>query len=79
MDVATVVSSVVAVATHGHTDGVTKVLLSRCVPPNGDGAPLETSVTEGAAAAAEEAAPLPPELTVPPVDLMLCHDPLLSP
>ena len=58
---------------------MTKVEDSRWVPPNGEGAPLETSVTDGAAAAAEEAAPLLLPLIVPPLLLMLCQFPLVSP
>lgn len=47
-------------ATHGHTLGVTNVEVeSEWVPSNGEGAPLETSVTDGAGAAAEAAVPEP--------------------
>ena len=77
MEVWTEVASV-ELATQGQTLGVTKVEDSRCVPPKGEGAPEETSVTDGAAAAAEDAALLPAPLTWPPVDCIDCQEPVLS-
>ena len=78
MEVCTEVASV-ELATQGQTLGVSNVDdESRWVPPKGEGAPLETSVTDGADAAAEEAALLPLPLMVPPLLLMLCQLPVVS-
>jgi hypothetical protein len=47
-----------------------------CVPSNGSGEPPETDVTAGAGAEA----PLPSEEPIdPPLDLMLCQVPDMSP
>ena len=66
--------------TQGYTSGVVYVeVVSPWVPEKGRGAPFEMAVTDGAAAAAEASAFEPDEPIVPPVDLMLCQLPLMSP
>ena len=59
--------------------GLTYVDTDGGVPENGRGAPFEIDVTGGAADTATEPAPEPLELIVPPLDLMLCQLPLVSP
>lgn len=71
--------SVVALGTQGHTLGrLTVEAESLCEGSKGAGAPDETSVTCGAEAAAEELPPEPDGLMVPPLERMLCQEPLVS-
>lgn len=59
--------------------GVTKRDVSRCVPLQGRGALVSgVAVTGGAEATDLGAAPMLP-FTLPPTDLMDCHDPEWSP